>query len=154
MSALKIKNLDHKIKNLDILKNISIELDEDKITCILGPSGSGKTTLLKLIAGLENIQKGEIYIKNKLVSSPIKHIKTEERDIGFLFQDFALFPHLTVEENLKFAINNNADSNIEINEIIKLIKLPHSLKKYPHELSGGEQQRIALARAIISRPKL
>ena len=130
MSALIINNLNHKIKNIDILKNISIETEEDKIACILGPSGSGKTTLLKLIAGLEHIQKGEIFIKNKLVSSPNKHIKTEERDIGFLFQDFALFPHLTVQENLKFAINNNVDANIEINEIMKLIKLPNSLKKY------------------------
>ena len=110
--------------------------------------------MLKLIAGLEDTQKGEIYIKDKLVSSSNTHIKTEERDIGFLFQDFALFPHLTVKENLKFAINGNADANIEINEIMKLIKLPNSLKKYPHELSGGEQQRVALARSIISKPKL
>ena len=79
MSALKINNLNHQIKNNDILRNISIETEEDKIACILGPSGSGKTTLLKLIAGLENAQKGEIYIKGKLVSSPNKHIKTEER---------------------------------------------------------------------------
>ena len=154
MSALKINNLNHKIKNSEILKDISIETEEDKIACILGPSGSGKTTLLKLIAGLEDTQKGEIYIKDKLVSSSNTHIKTEERDIGFLFQDFALFPHLTVKENLKFAINGNADANIEINEIMKLIKLPNSLKKYPHELSGGEQQRVALARSIISKPKL
>ena len=154
MSALKINNLNHKIKNSEILKDVSIETEEDKIACILGPSGSGKTTLLKLIAGLENVQKGKIYIKDKLVSSSNTHIKTEERDIGFLFQDFALFPHLTVKENLKFAINGNADANIEINEIMKLIKLPNSLKKYPHELSGGEQQRVALARSIISKPKL
>ena len=123
MSALKINNLNHKIKNSEILKDVSIETEEDKIACILGPSGSGKTTLLKLIAGLEDTQKGEIYIKDKLVSSSNTHIKTEERDIGFLFQDFALFPHLTVKENLKFAINGNADANIEINEIMKLIKL-------------------------------
>tara|TARA_B100002049_G_scaffold13233_1_gene9399 strand:+ start:173 stop:1225 length:1053 start_codon:yes stop_codon:yes gene_type:complete len=154
MSALKINNLNHKIRNSEILKDVSIETEEDKIACILGPSGSGKTTLLKLIAGLEDTQKGEIYIKDKLVSSSNTHIKTEERDIGFLFQDFALFPHLTVKENLKFAINGNADANIEINEIMKLIKLPNSLKKYPHELSGGEQQRVALARSIISKPKL
>ncbi len=154
MSALRINNLNHKIKNSEILKEVSIETEEDKITCILGPSGSGKTTLLKLIAGLENIQKGEIYIKDRLVSSAKTHIKTEERDIGFLFQDFALFPHLTVQENLKFAINGSADAIIEINEIMKLIKLSNSLKKYPHELSGGEQQRVALARSIISKPKL
>ena len=154
MFALKINDLDHKIKNKIILKNISLDLEEDKIACILGPSGCGKTTLLKLIAGLENTKKGEIYIKDKLVSSSIKHIKTENRNIGFLFQDFALFPHLTVEKNLKFAIKKNGNSEQDIKEVIELIKLPASLKKYPHELSGGEQQRVALARAIISRPDL
>mgnify|MGYP001484675316 CR=1 FL=1 len=154
MAILKIINLNHQIKNLPILKDISLDIEEDKITCILGPSGSGKTTLLKLIAGLENIQNGEIYIKDKLVGSPNTNTKTENRNIGFLFQDFALFPHLTVQENLKFAINKNKNANTEIIEILKLIKLPNAIKKYPHELSGGEQQRVALARAIISRPQL
>ena len=154
MFALKINNLDFKIKDNTILRNISLELEEDKIACVLGPSGCGKTTLLKLIAGLENTKKGEIYIKDQLVSSSTKHIKTENRNIGFLFQDFALFPHLTVEKNLKFAIKNNGNSEQDIKEVIELIKLPASLKKYPHELSGGEQQRVALARAIISRPDL
>tara|TARA_B100000029_G_scaffold481347_1_gene530338 strand:+ start:933 stop:1985 length:1053 start_codon:yes stop_codon:yes gene_type:complete len=154
MFALKVNNLNHKIKNSVILQNISLDLEEDKIACILGPSGCGKTTLLKLISGLENVQKGEIYIKNKLVSSPNKYVKTEKRNIGFLFQDFALFPHLTVEANLKFAIKNKNDSKKDIEEIIELIKLPFSLNKYPHELSGGEQQRVALARAIIAKPDL
>ena len=154
MSALKIHGLNHKINNLNILSNISLNIEENKITCILGPSGSGKTTLLKIIAGLEKIQDGEIYIKDKIVSSSREHIKTEDRNIGFLFQDFALFPHLSVQENLKFAINGNKNANIKINEITKLIKLPNSLHKYPHELSGGEQQRVALARAIISEPQL
>ena len=154
MSALKIQNLKHQINKNIVLNDISLDIEEDKITCILGPSGSGKTTLLKLIAGLENIQNGEIYIKDKLVSSSNIHLKTEERNIGFLFQDFALFPHLNVEDNLRFAIKKGKDANIEINEIMKLIKLPNSLHKYPHELSGGEQQRVALARAIISKPQL
>ena len=154
MFALKINKLDHYIKNKKILNNISLEFEEDKIACILGPSGCGKTTLLKLIAGLENVQKGEIYIKDKLVSSSTKHTKTEKRNIGFLFQDFALFPHLTIEGNLRFAIKKNGDPGQDINEVIDLIKLSASIKKYPHELSGGEQQRVALARAIISKPNI
>ncbi len=154
MFALRINNLSHKINNNNILQNISLEIKDDKIACILGPSGCGKTTLLKLIAGLENIQEGKIYIKNNLVSSPNKQVKTEERNIGFLFQDFALFPHLNVEQNLQFAIKNNGNSINDIKEIVQLIKLPFALKKYPHELSGGEQQRVALARAIISKPDL
>ena len=107
MFALKINNLSHQINNNEILKNISIETEEDKIVCILGPSGSGKTTLLKLIAGLEKVQSGEIFLNDNVVSSPSQHLKTEKRKIGFLFQDYALFPHLTVKENLNFAIKNN-----------------------------------------------
>ena len=121
MFALRINNLSHKINNNNILQNISLEIEDDKIACILGPSGCGKTTLLKLIAGLENIQEGKIYIKDNLVSSPNKQVKTEERNIGFLFQDFALFPHLTVEQNLQFVIKNNGNSINDIKEIVSQI---------------------------------
>jgi iron(III) transport system ATP-binding protein len=152
MFAVKINDLSHSINNYRILKNINIELEKDKIACILGPSGCGKTTLLKLIAGLEKIKHGEILLNNTAVSSSSIHLPTEKRKIGFLFQDYALFPHLTVKENLNFAINNKEKKKHNINEIIEVIKLPSSLQKYPHELSGGEQQRVALARSIISQP--
>lgn len=151
MLAVKINNLSHSINNHEILKNINLELEKDKIACILGPSGCGKTTLLKLIAGLEKTQKGEILLNDTVVSSSSHHLETEKRKIGFLFQDYALFPHLTVRENLNFAINNKTIIH-NIDEIIEIIKLPDSLQKYPHELSGGEQQRVALARSIISQP--
>mgnify|MGYP006183701737 FL=1 len=154
MLAVKINNLSHKINQTKILHNVSLELEKDKIACILGPSGCGKTTLLKLIAGLDKIQKGVIFLNNKIVSSSNHHLKTEKRKIGFLFQDYALFPHLTVKENLNFAIQDNKKLNHDIDEIIEIIKLPNSLNKYPHELSGGEQQRVALARSIISQPDL
>tara|TARA_B100001123_G_C15103531_1_gene944539 strand:+ start:19 stop:1068 length:1050 start_codon:yes stop_codon:yes gene_type:complete len=153
MLALDIKNLSHKINNKIVLNNISLDLKKDKIACLLGPSGCGKTTLLKLIAGLERIQTGEIYLNNKLASSNRIHLDTGKRNIGFLFQDYALFPHLTVKKNLEFAINNKKQNN-EIEEIASLIKLPNALNKFPHELSGGEQQRVALARSIISQPSL
>ena len=154
MFALSIKKLSYKINQIDILKDISLNLEPDKIACVLGPSGCGKTTLLKLIAGLEKTQHGEIYLRDNLVSSPNTHIDTGKRNIGFLFQDYALFPHLTVEENLKFAIKNNKNNKEEIHEITNLIKLPNANSKYPHELSGGEQQRVALARSIIAQPNL
>ena len=150
MSAIQINNLSHTINNQDILKNISFKLEKDKIACILGPSGCGKTTLLKLIAGLDKVKNGEILLNNIIVSSSARHLATEKRKVGFLFQDYALFPHLTVKENLNFALNKKTTH--DINEIIEIIKLPNSLQKYPHELSGGEQQRVALARAIISQP--
>ncbi len=152
MLALNIKNINYKIKQQTILKDISLSLETDKIACVLGPSGCGKTTLLKLIAGLEKIQQGEIYMNDNLVSSPNIHLDTGKRNIGFLFQDYALFPHLTVEQNLKFAMKKN--NNQEIGEITKLIKLSNAENKYPHELSGGEQQRVALARSIIAQPDL
>ncbi len=153
MSAVEITNLTHKIGNKEILKNINFTLSKDSISCILGPSGSGKTSLLKLIAGLERVQSGSIKINSKEVSSKSKHLPTEKRNIGFLFQDYALFPHLTVKQNLEYPVNYKTSPHT-IDDIIKLIKLPNSLNKYPHELSGGEQQRVALARSIISNPDI
>ena len=154
MLAVQIRNLSHSINNQEVLNNIHLDLEKDKIACILGPSGCGKTTLLKLIAGLEKTQRGEIHLNDTIVSSTNHHLKTEKRKIGFLFQDYALFPHLTVKENLNFAIKNHSNLNNDIEEIIEIIKLPNSLHKYPHELSGGKQQRVALARSIISQPDL
>ena len=154
MFAVKINSLSHSINHQKILSGINLELEKDKIACILGPSGCGKTTLLKLIAGLEKVQTGEILLNNNIVSSVNKHLITEKRNMGFLFQDYALFPHLTVKENLNFAVQNKKHLKNDIEEIIEIIKLPYSLNKYPHELSGGEQQRVALARSIISQPDL
>ena len=153
MSAVEITNLSHTIGNKEILRNINFTLSKDSISCILGPSGSGKTSLLKLIAGLERVQNGSIKINSKEVSSKSKHLPTEKRNIGFLFQDYALFPHLTVKQNLEYPVNYKTSPHT-IEDIIKLIKLPNSLNKYPHELSGGEQQRVALARSIISNPDI
>ena len=154
MSLLKILNLSYSVKKNKILKKICLESDEGGITCVLGPSGCGKTTLLKLISGLEKIQEGEIFLNNKIISSKNIHKKTEKRNIGFLFQEYALFPHLTVSQNLNFAIQNNNQSKEIINEILSIVKLLNSRNKYPHELSGGEHQRIALARSIIAKPEL
>ena len=153
MLAVSIKDLSHKINNKPILNDVNFELKKDSIACILGPSGCGKTTLLKLIAGLSHVQDGEIFLNDNLVSSNNVHLKTEKRKIGFLFQDYALFPHQTVKENLQFAIKNKSTSHT-IKEILDVIKLSDSLNKYPHELSGGEQQRVALARSIIAKPDI
>ena len=154
MSLLETKNISYKIGKKNILKNINLECEKGGITCVLGPSGCGKTTLLKLISGLENTKEGEILLNNKIISSKNIHKKTEKRNIGFLFQEYALFPHLNVQENLMFALNNkNKDEKI-INDILKIVKLTDSIYKYPHELSGGEQQRTALARSIIAQPDL
>tara|TARA_Y100000590_G_C15718019_1_gene1012543 strand:+ start:1084 stop:2133 length:1050 start_codon:yes stop_codon:yes gene_type:complete len=154
MSLIKITNLSYNIGKKNILKNINFESQEGGITCILGPSGCGKTTLLKLISGLNKVQEGKIYLKDEIISSPTIHKETEKRNIGFLFQEYALFPHLTVEENLNFALKNQEDQKKIISDILKIVKLSDSKRKYPHELSGGEQQRTALARSIIAQPDL
>ena len=118
MLAVHIQNLSHSINKQKILNNINLDLEKEKIACILGPSGCGKTTLLKLIAGLEKVQTGQVFLNDKVVSSTNHHLKTEKRKIGFLFQDYALFPHLTVKENLNFAIQNDKRLNNDIEEII------------------------------------
>jgi len=121
MLAVHIQNLSHSINKQKILNNINLDLEKEKIACILGPSGCGKTTLLKLIAGLEKVQTGQVFLNDKVVSSTNHHLKTEKRKIGFLFQDYALFPHLTVKENLNFAIQNDKRLNNDIEEIIEII---------------------------------
>ena len=153
MLAVRINNLSYSMNEKKILNNINLKLEKEKIACILGPSGCGKTTLLKLIAGLSKVQEGEIFLNENLVSSSNIHLKTEKRKIGFLFQDYALFPHQTVKQNLQFAIKDKSTSH-RVEEIMDVIKLSDSLEKYPHELSGGEQQRVALARSIIAKPDL
>ena len=153
MLAVRINNLSYSMNEKKILNNINLQLEKEKIACILGPSGCGKTTLLKLIAGLSKVQEGEIFLNENLVSSSNIHLKTEKRKIGFLFQDYALFPHQTVKQNLQFAIKDKFTSH-RVEEIMDVIKLSDSLEKYPHELSGGEQQRVALARSIIAKPDL
>ena len=153
MLAVRINNLSYSMNEKKILNDINLQLEKEKIACILGPSGCGKTTLLKLIAGLSKVQEGEIFLNENLVSSSNIHLKTEKRKIGFLFQDYALFPHQTVKQNLQFAIKDKSTSH-RVEEIMDVIKLSDSLEKYPHELSGGEQQRVALARSIIAKPDL
>ena len=128
MLSVEVQNLSHAINNKKILNNINFSLNKDNISCILGPSGSGKTTLLKLIAGLEKVQSGKIIINGEEVSSSSKHLPTEKRKIGFLFQDYALFPHLTVKQNLEYPINYR-NSDYKIDDIIDLIKLRAEIYK-------------------------
>ncbi len=134
--------------------NISIEKEGD-IICILGPSGIGKTTMLRTIAGLEKINKGQIILKDKIISSDKIHVEPEKRNIALSFQENSLFPHYTVDKNIhlgakKFLINKNIDSK----EIIKILNLESVLNKYPHQISAGESQRASLARSLISQPDL
>jgi iron(III) transport system ATP-binding protein len=151
---LNVQNLTHYFDNTKALDDISFKIEENSIISILGPSGCGKTTLIRLISGLEEIQNGKIYLHDNLVSYKKINLPPEERSISYVFQDFALFPHMTVLENISFAANSQKNKKLLTDQVISLAKIKNFLNKYPHQLSGGEQQRVALARSIAVQPKL
>jgi iron(III) transport system ATP-binding protein len=138
------------------LDRISLTLAKGDILALLGPSGCGKTTLLRSIAGFDRPLSGIIMIGGKLVSDRATYLPPEQRDIGIVFQDYALFPHLNIAENISFGLNKLApvDRQQRVAEVLELVRLQGVEKRYPYELSGGQQQRIALARALAPKPQL
>ena len=156
MKCLEIKNLDIAYGKKQIIFGFDFELDECQIGCLLGPSGCGKTTVLRSIAGFEQPSRGEISLNGKKLNGFKTHVDPEKRNIGMVFQDIALFPHLSVEENIQFGIRSWSRGKREkrSQELLDLIGMLQFMKKYPHQLSGGQQQRIALARALAPKPSL
>lgn len=140
----------------DIVKGVSLELDIGSIGCLLGPSGCGKTTLLRAIAGFEPVRAGEISLGGRVVSSACCFLPPEKRRVGMVFQDLALFPHLSVADNIAFGLRHLAAGTRRkrVAELLVLIGLEASGPLFPHQLSGGQQQRVALARAMAPRPEL
>jgi len=135
--------------------NVSIEIPPGSAAVILGPSGSGKTTLLRLIAGLEVPDAGEIYLDGALASSPKRIMAPHRRGIGFVFQSAALWPHMTVAQNITFGLNGLPKSEVRrrLEEFLESMSLKGKEKRYPHEISGGEARRVSLARTLAPRPK-
>lgn len=158
MSMLQIQALDAGYVGTarPVVEDIHLELEPGTIACLLGPSGCGKTTLLRAIAGFAHISRGSIAIAGHTVSSAHHHVPTEQRHIGMVFQDYALFPHLTVEANVGFGLHASPaqERKQRVGEMLELVNLQALAKKPIHELSGGQQQRIALARALAPRPQL
>jgi iron(III) transport system ATP-binding protein len=152
--AIEVKDLSVAIEDRSILNNVSFSLNEAGIACLLGPSGCGKTTLLRCLAGFETQHQGEIWIKGVRVSNPNHQLPVEQRQIGMVFQDYALFPHMSVRDNITFGIKklNAKMFNQRLDELVELLSLQKHIDKYPHSLSGGQQQRVALARAMAPRP--
>ncbi|MED5388551.1 MAG: ABC transporter ATP-binding protein [Pseudomonadota bacterium] len=139
-----------------VVKDLSLELAAGEIACLLGPSGCGKTTTLRAIAGLEPVTGGSIHIQGNAVSSRSRQLPPEKRGLGMVFQEHALFPHLTVADNVAFGLRKQPRQQQQhrVTECLERVRLAGMENRYPHELSGGQQQRVALARALAPRPAL
>ena len=146
-----IKSLNFSYQSEEVFKDLNLNFNSGILNLVSGPSGSGKTTLLNLIAGLEKPSSGLIMLDDDIQSSNDKFIDPENRNIGFIFQDFALFPHLNIKQNIEFSGNRNEEL---LNKLINKLSIANHLSKYPHELSGGQQQRVSIARALFSEPKI
>lgn len=155
---VEVKGLEFRYKKSSekIIKDFNLEIAKGEIISILGESGSGKSTILRLVAGLEVPESGTIKIKDKIVVDDSTFIQPEQRGIGMVFQDYALFPHMTVEQNIKFGLTktNRQEKNKRVEEVLNLVNMTEYKTRYPYELSGGQQQRVALARAMAPQPSL
>jgi multiple sugar transport system ATP-binding protein len=153
MAEIRLVNIVKRFGKLDAVKELNLTVRDREFLVLLGPSGCGKTTTLRAIAGLETVDEGEIWIENTLVNA----MRAAYRDIAFVFQLFALYPHLSVYKNIAFPLETQGASKKEIQgrvtEVAKVLKIEHILKKRPNALSGGDMQRVALGRAMVRRPK-
>ncbi len=140
----------------EVVHDLGLVLEAGRIGCLLGPSGCGKTSVLRAIAGFERLQAGRIELNGEVVSSSSVHLAPERRRIGMVFQDFALFPHLSVAENVAFGLRqgSRAEKRTRADDMLAVVGLSQHADKYPHQLSGGQQQRVALARALAPDPEL
>jgi len=153
---LEVSDIQCDYDNLVVVKELSFHLNKGEIGCLLGPSGCGKSTILRAIAGFETLKAGQIILEGNEISNTRYVLAPEQRSIGMVFQDYALFPHLTVEQNIQFGlIRVSRETALKrISTLIELVNLNGFENRFPHELSGGQQQRVALARALAPEPSL
>jgi iron(III) transport system ATP-binding protein len=139
-----------------VVDGYTMQVPAGEIVCLLGPSGCGKTTVLRAIAGFEPVYAGQILLDGQVVAEPDRMVEPEHRRIGMMFQDYALFPHLTIEQNVAFGLRKQTQQarRQRVDELLELVRLADLRDRYPHELSGGQQQRIALVRSLAPSPKL
>jgi iron(III) transport system ATP-binding protein len=156
MPLLKVEEISAGYGTEVVIDALSFQVNRGEIVSLLGASGCGKTPALRTVAGFEPIRQGEIRIDHKLVSSPTLTVPPEQRSIGMVFQDYALFPHLTIRDNIGFGLRKKpaVDRRVQVNHLLEATGLDGMADRYPHELSGGQQQRVALARALAPRPTL
>jgi iron(III) transport system ATP-binding protein len=153
-ARLSFEDIRHGYHNRETLRGVSLTAEPGEVLCLLGPSGSGKTTLLRIAAGIEAQLSGRLLLNDREVAGPSVFVPPEQRGIGLMFQDFALFPHMSVVENVRFGLTAMParEGISEAMAALERVGLAHCAQKYPHALSGGEQQRVALARALAPRP--
>lgn len=155
---VEIKDLHFRYRNAkeDVIQEFNLNIEKGEIVSILGASGCGKSTLLRILAGLETPKSGIIRVGGEIMTDDTHFVMPEKRGIGMVFQDYALFPHMTVLDNIKFGLKKykNGDKKKRVEEVLELVRMTRYEKRYPHELSGGQQQRIALARALAPKPSL
>ena len=149
---LEVENLVKSYGNNLVIKNLTFSIEKGQLISFVGESGSGKSTFLKCLSGLENINSGKVILNNKIINDKNLFVKPQRRKIGYVFQDYPLFPHLNIKENICFNLEKRYFENFE--DIVKLTNLKPLLERYPHEISGGEQQRVSIARSIIREPDL
>lgn len=149
-----LKNVVKRFGDVAAVNGVTLKIEDKELLVLLGPSGSGKTTMMRLIAGLEEVTTGEIYIGGKVVNE----LRPPERDIAMVFQSYALYPHMTVYDNIAFPLRmrkvSGTDTDAKVKKTAQLLGISHLLKRKPKQLSGGEQQRVALGRAIVREPKV
>ena len=154
-TRLDVRGLTRRFGGAPVVDNLSLAVPAGQVTCLLGPSGCGKTTTLRMIAGVERPDSGTIRIDGRTVSDDRTFVPPEARSVGLMFQDFALFPHLTVAQNVAFGLRGDRAARAHrVAELLDRVNLAAFAAKHPHELSGGEQQRVALARALAPRPRV
>jgi len=150
-----LRNVSRAFQGQGVVCDVSLKVEPGRVTCLLGPSGCGKSTTLRIISGVEHQDKGEILIDGELVSAPQVNTPPENRSVGLMFQDFALFPHLSVEDNVGFGLHGTKQARrARAGELLERVGLSGYASKFPDQLSGGEQQRVALARALAPRPRI
>jgi iron(III) transport system ATP-binding protein len=154
--VLVLERVSHAYDGVRVLDNVSLSAGPGDILCLLGPSGCGKTTALRLAAGLEELQSGRILLNGQVVAAPSLHVPPEDRSVGMVFQDFALFPHLSVLNNVMFGLRSGSSAARfdRAREVLDQVGMSAYKDAFPHTLSGGQQQRVALARALAPRPRL
>ena len=155
LPRLEVLNLTRAFGGRTVVNDVSLQIAAGQVTCLLGPSGCGKSTTLRMIAGVERLDSGTITIDGTVMADSAQSKPPEARSVGLMFQDFALFPHLTVAQNVAFGLNGpSADKARRVGELLEKVTLSGFGPKHPHQLSGGEQQRVALARALAPKPRV